>query len=327
MLNRKPRIKCTVYGGKIGWYLRKHFSNITSNAYLKWQYQVRKQLFNTYIREFWKHYSENQILPPCLISIETINRCNGVCSFCPANKNAESRPFQKMDKFLFYKIIDDLKGMKYDGYLNLYVNNEPFMDTRIEDWYIYAKQQLPDAKMLLYTNGTLLTKERFERVIPVIDKCIINNYSDTLVLQENIKEILHLVKNDHKYWDKDITVQIRYCKEILTNRAGSAPNKSQKARNHMLCIMPFTDLTIYPNGNIGLCCSDALEKTNYGNLKEKSVAEIWTGEEFYMLRELIGKDRSRYFFCKGCDFVDAGIRNDFMKRVLRNEYTKGSKKI
>ncbi len=73
-----------------------------------------------------------------------------------------------MDKFLFYKIIDDLKEMKYDGYLNLYVNNEPFMDTRIEDWYIYAKQQLPDAKMLLYTNGTLLTKERFERVIPVL---------------------------------------------------------------------------------------------------------------------------------------------------------------
>ena len=71
-----------------------------------------------------------------MILIETLNRCNGVCLFCSANKNAESRPFQKMDKFLFYKIIDDLKEMKYDGYLNLYVNNEPFMDTRIEDRYI-----------------------------------------------------------------------------------------------------------------------------------------------------------------------------------------------
>ena len=33
--------------------------------------------------------------------------------------------------------------------------------------------------------------------------------------------------------------------------------------------MPFTDFTIYPNGDVGLCCSDALEKTKYGNVRNQ----------------------------------------------------------
>ena len=104
------------------------------------------------------------------------------------------------------------------------------------------------------------------KIIPVIDKCIINNYSENLVLHENVKDILNLVNEEKQYWEKDITIQIRYINEVLTNRAGVAPNKAKKAKRHMVCIMPYTDVTIYPDGTVGLCCSDALEKTNYGNL-------------------------------------------------------------
>ena len=221
-----------------------------------------------------------------------------------------------MDEELFRKIIEELSRLNYDGYLNLYVNNEPFMDSRIEDWYRYAKEHLPNAKMLLYTNGTFITKERFEKIIPYIDKMIINNYSETLSLHKNIKELYTLVKAKSEYWDKDITIQIRYIKEILTNRAGSAPNKSHKKRNSKICIMPFTDFTIFPDGTVGLCCNDALEKTNYGNLKDKTLIEIWTSAQYKNLRKIIGSNRDEYVFCQGCDFVDAGIRNSFMKARL-----------
>ena len=315
-MESKAKIKCITYGGRLGWFLRKHFSRYTSRAYLELQYYLREKLFIEYINIFNKRMEDSQPILPCLISIETINRCNSTCSFCPANRNSDKRPFAKMDEALFKKIIGELADLKYDGYLNLYVNNEPFMDTRIEEWYKYASEMLPNARMLLYTNGTLITEERFKSVIPYIDKMIINNYSEDLNLHENIKTIYELVKTTPDYWEKDITIQIRYIKEILTNRAGTAPNNNRKRNSGKICIMPFTDFTIYPNGDVGLCCSDALEKTKYGNVRNQGLYEIWTSEIYRKLRDIIGHNRDDYDFCEGCDFVDAGIRNTFMKNKI-----------
>ncbi len=312
-------IKCTTYGGKIGWFLRKHFSRYTSWAYLQMQYLLRIKKYNEYIKFFYKLESDNQIPLPCLISIETINRCNSTCGFCPASKDNESRPFMKMDEKLFYKIIEELSELNYEGYLNLYVNNEPFMDVRIVDWYKYAKEKLPKAKMLLYTNGLLLDIDKFVKICPYIDKMVINNYSDDLRLHSNIEKLYSFIKDKDEYKNKDISIQIRYIKEILTNRAGAAPNKGWKKSVHMPCIMPFTDFTVYPNGIVGLCCSDALEKTNFGDINNQSIYEIWVSDKYKLLRNKIGSDRETYNFCKGCDFVDAGIRNDFIDARLKNK--------
>lgn len=310
-------VKCVTYGGRAGWFLRKHFSKYTSELYLGVQYYLRKHLFSQYIDTFNRNVHKEGKYLPCLISVETINRCNSTCSFCPANCKADTRPFQKMEESLFHKIIKELSELNYSGYLNLYVNNEPLMDKRIEAWYGYAREHLPNAKMLLYTNGLLLTKERFNKLIPNIDKMIINNYSEKLELHKNVKELFGYIKSEPGLSQKDITIQIRYIKEILTNRAGESPNKAAKRIIRKVCIMPFTDFTIYPDGRVGLCCSDALEKTCYGNIKDSSIKEIWYGDVYKLLREKIGKDRSLYNFCKECDFVDAGIRNGFMKEMLK----------
>ena len=45
------------------------------------------------------------------VEIETINRCNGVCAFCPVNINNDSRVFSIMQEELFEKIIDELAEM------------------------------------------------------------------------------------------------------------------------------------------------------------------------------------------------------------------------
>lgn len=308
-------VRCVTYGGRLGWFLRKHFSRMTSDAYLNAQYLMRKNLYRNYINYF--NQKEPEEIPlPCLVSIETVNRCNSTCSFCSANRNQESRPYQKMSEELFYKIIEELEEMEYNGYLNLYVNNEPLIDNRIEKWYQYAKEKLPHAKMLLYTNGLLLTIDRFRNLTPHIDKMIINNYSETLKLHDNIQAIYKIIKKDPVYKGKDITIQIRYINEVLTNRAGNAPNKQRTRSIHRECIMPYTDITIYPNGTLGLCCSDVLEKTNLGNVNDKKIIDIWRDIPYKKVRKLLETDRENFEFCKGCDFFDAGIRNIFIKRCL-----------
>ena len=68
---------------------------------------------------------------PQVVEIETINKCNSTCGFCPVNRFADPRPLQRMPELLFAKIIDDLAGLGFRGTLHLFSNNEPFLDKRI----------------------------------------------------------------------------------------------------------------------------------------------------------------------------------------------------
>ena len=116
-------VKFHNFGGVIGWNLQKRFPKLSSESYLKLQFLTRNKLQKRFIEYFLKGEEPPM---PLVVNIETINRCNSTCSFCTANKNAEKRPYKKMDEKLFYKIIDQLRDWGYKGHLTLYGNNEPF---------------------------------------------------------------------------------------------------------------------------------------------------------------------------------------------------------
>jgi len=113
---------------------------------------------------------------PHAIEIETINKCNSTCSFCPVNRFADTRPLARMPEELFRKIIDDLASHRYSGLLALYSNNEPFLDKRIFDFAAYARRVLPQATISIFTNGSALDIAKVERILPSLDILRINNY-------------------------------------------------------------------------------------------------------------------------------------------------------
>lgn len=169
----------------------------------------------------------------------------------------------------------------------------------------------------MFTNGTLLSIEKLEQLSENLDVLIINNYSNAYRLSEKNREIYKYVKkNPVKFKNIKITINRRYTDEILATRAGNAPNKRMKNNNVVSpCIYPYTDMTIYPDGKIGLCCNDCYEVTDYGNVLEESLEAIWKNEKFRQVRELMKKGRSNFLFCKECDVVDTGFREDLIKNV------------
>ena len=66
-----------------------------------------------------------------------------------------------MSEELFKKIISELSHINYSGYLSLFSNNEPFLDERIINFAKYARENLKNAELSIWTNGTLLTFEKF----------------------------------------------------------------------------------------------------------------------------------------------------------------------
>ena len=306
-------IKINSYGGIITWCFRKKFSQYTSKMALETAAKLYKNKTNKYIKKFGE--AENKPLFK-IVNIETINRCNGRCAFCPANVKAEKRELKRMDESVFRSIVDQLYELNWKGQIFLNVNNEPLLDDNIFQYARYVKERLGEnVSLAMFTNGTMLTIEKLERLAPYLNILIINNYSQKYSLNENNKKIYHYVKKNHKKFDNlHITINRRYSEEILATRAGNAPNKKKKNNNvNTPCIYPYVDLTIFPDGKVGLCCNDCFEVTDYGNVINQSLVEIWLGDRFATVRKQLEKGRQNFEFCKECDVVDTGFREKIIE--------------
>jgi len=296
------------FGGRLGFYLQGLFPVFAGKTYYKLQTLLRKRKISQYINRCMS------FPPPIIMNIETINRCNGKCSFCPANIKDETRPFKLMDDKLFEKILSELEAINYSGVLSLFVNNEPFLDKRMPDMLKEARKRLPDAEILIQTNGTMLTAEKLNAIANSVDFLLINNYSNSYELTESSKMIYEYIKNNPEVFkNTNVTIDRRYVNAILSNRAGASPNHAEtKKVIHDPCILPLTDFTIFSNGVVGICCNDAREKTNYGNLNNQSILDLLRDEKVVELKKAVTQDRSNYSFCKYCDFIDSGARTNYI---------------
>lgn len=240
------------------------------------------------------------------VEIETINRCNGTCSFCPINKNIDPRPKAVMEWGMFESIIEQLKEINYSGRLALFSNNEPLLDDRIIEWNKYARRELPNARMHLFTNGTLMTLDKFNTLVEILDELIIDNYHQELKLIKPCVEIVDYCK-EHPEITKKVTIVLRKPQEILTSRGGNAPNRhdiGNYAKDR--CVLPFKQLVIRPDGKISLCCNDAIGKYTLGDLTKESLTDIWYGPRFQMVRKCLYEGRENWGNCKECDNFSVG---------------------
>ncbi len=311
-------VKINNFMGRFGWNMRKYFPKLSSGAYLALQFMTRRKEQKLYCDYF---LGAEETPKPNVVNIETINRCNSTCAFCTANIHAEKRPLRRIDEDLYRSIIDQLADWDYEGHLTLYGNNEPLLDPRIVEFHKYAREKLPKSFIFMSTNGLILSREKLDEIKPYVDQIIINNYCEDMKLHKNIQEIYdYVTAHPEEYADVEILIQMRYLKEVLTNRAGSAPNK--KATQKVIketCLLPFTDMWIMPNGKIGLCCCDNYETTDFADLTKVSLKEGWESEKFTAVRKKIAEGRQNVDFCKHCDFIDAGFRMQLVKAILSGD--------
>lgn len=310
-------VKYHNFGGVIGWQLQKHFPMLSSDSYLKLQRSSRNQLQQKYIEYF---LSTDEPPMPLVVNLETINRCNSTCSFCTANKNAEKRPYKRMEEALFYRIIDQLADWGYTGHLTLYGNNEPFLDTRIVEFHKYCREKLSKSFIFLSSNGLLLNVDKVKEILPYVNQLIINNYCRDMKLHDNVREIYEYAKSHpDEFKDVELLIQMRYMDAVLSNRAGSAPNKTNDVKIiKETCLMPYTDMFIFPDGRMGICCCDNFEATTLADLNTTPLKEAWNSPDYRTLREAIRQSRADYGFCKYCDFIDAGLRMDVVDDTLHH---------
>lgn len=240
------------------------------------------------------------------VEVETINRCNGNCSFCPVNRNDDPRKKAVMSEELFKNIVEQLSEIGYCGRFTTFSNNEPMLDDRIVDFNRYARKKLPNARMHLFTNGTLLTMDRFIALSDVLDELIIDNYQQDLQLIKPCAAIADYC-TQHPELKKKVTIVLRKPQEILTSRGGTAPNRKELTEyGEDRCILPFKQMIIRPDGKVSLCCNDAVGKYTLGDAQSEKLLDIWYNVKFTTVRESLYRGRKEWGNCRFCDNFSMG---------------------
>ena len=281
-------------------YLRFLFHKALPGSFRQKIYTIPYSFF---IRKFMKNVDIDNMPLFSYIEIETINRCNGKCAFCPVNANEKQRPYAKMTAELFHSIVDQLSELDYSGEIHLFSNNEPFLDPRIIEFAKYTREKVPKAYISIYTNGSLLNIAKVDEISKYLDLMVIDNYSENEEMPENLKEIKAHCEKEGGIQER-VQFDQRDPNELLSSRGGQAPNKKSTSLAGVKrgCIYPYRQMVIRPDGRCSLCCNDALGKYTLGNTNNQSLKEIWYSDKYRRLRRLMKKyGRERLTLCDSCD--------------------------
>lgn len=252
-----------------------------------------------------------------LVQIETLNRCNNDCNFCPVSVGNDIRKYHKMSDELFHKVINDLYNINYKGMISLFDNNEPFLDKRILKFFKIAKDKLPKAFHYIMTNGLIVTLDDYIEACKYLNMFLIDNYNNDGELNPNTKIIYDFCIKNPEY-NKKTVILMRSKNEILTSRAGNSPNrKGSLSRTPYLCTLPLWQFHVRPDGKISLCCCDAYGQMTLGDLNKNTIKEVWNSKLFNKLQKKLLNGRDAISICQYCDYVDDINRT--YKKCVKNE--------
>jgi molybdenum cofactor biosynthesis enzyme MoaA len=272
------------------------------------------------------------------VAIETTNNCNAICDFCP--NNAMQRDRTEMSDELFEKIIDDCTQFPLAA-IEPFLNGEPFMDRQIIPRLRLIRRKLPETKLRLYTNGTLLTPKRIAELSGIgIDHLYISlNTLDTarykkvmgLSLRRTLENIHHLCEPGRRDGlTRRITIRmtrmpdiplseqrafVRFCRELDARPFIVGPFNYKGEISSGLPVPNFpcehiTRVDILSNGRVALCCMDHEGQFSWGDVNDQSVLEIYRGERACYFREMLRTGRRRQTApCDVCNVFWPSLEN------------------
>lgn len=268
-----------------------------------------------------KSLSESVYLDyPLIIHLETLALCSAACNFCPYP--TLSRKGERMNDSLIDKILSDLKDIPSEVSFQLapFKVNEPFLDTRLIPLLKKVNQCLPNARLLLYSNGSPITEAKaleLNKLENIVYLCIsLNEYRPEVYTQvmhlpwertwERL-QMLHRLKAEGKL-HFDIMLSrvgdssqhdihfVHWCVKNLPlfksgffsrgewlNQVSNLEPSSQIVPD-VGCVRWF-ELSITATGEVAFCCMDGQAEWVLGDVRKEHLLEIYNRPAFRRLRE------------------------------------------
>ena len=263
---------------------------------------------------------------PRLLSVETVSTCNARCVFCPhplLDKNASS---ETMADATFERVIREAAQHDELEVLTLSFQNEPLTDPNLFARIATVRALAPRLKVCIVTNGALLYGHRLEALLanpPDLIKISVNGitaeeHEATMVglkfdrVIANIEALIARTRGSaipdlqintvfteaaaatglrrlREFWDaKGIRLHVMN----LENRAGvlqplQGALSTQEWNVRSWCRRPEEQLSVWPNGDVALCCADWTKEVVLGNVNSMSLRDIWHGRTLSYYRSVL----------------------------------------
>lgn len=291
---------------------------------------------------------------PKYFTIETCNNCNAHCIMCPKGIKG-TKSIQLMEDALFDKIVEEIrKYSEWIEMICLNSDGEPLLDRDIAG-KIRRLKSVGIKHINISTNAQLLTPERIQELLESgLDDIRISldgytkqtfekirrglNYD---IVKENVLNLIHM--RDISYSNMDIRIRMVELDENVDEREGwlrywraqtGDRDKVQLMPMHTWsgkiadekreqiefysdkpCVSVFSSFTINYDGKVQLCDSDIEQQEIMGDVKEKSIKEIWQGEKFEAVRRWhANAARNNVKICQGCDHWSRIFKENISKK-------------
>jgi hypothetical protein len=157
---------------------------------------------------------------------------------------------------------------------------------------VYEKtmQGLSYEDTLLNINTFLETKRKMNKVKPKV--------TVTMVETEWINPERDKIMN---YWDKrDVSIHIQPLENRTQKQITNRGLNLNEWKPYLWCKRLFSQAYILYNGDMVLCCADWERTTILGNVKEKSIAEVWNGKKALFIRKKFLSGTTKDLLCHSC---------------------------
>lgn len=263
---------------------------------------------------------------PIHLDIEITRVCDLRCPHCfrtQALNEGTLGPFGHMSFDLFKKIIDEgaekgLCSVKFN-YLG-----EPLLHPKCSEMVRYAKDK-GILEVMFNTNAVTLSERKSRKLIEAgLDKIIfsfdahdkelfeklrlgakyevvvenilrfqrIRNemgslFPVTRVSMVRMRDNLHQVESFHEFWeDKIDLVSVVDYQNPLGHDKTDRTSSEQDQKTFFACSQLWQRLFIWWDGSFHLCCGDYEGAIELGNVKDRTVEEVWLGPTFQRIRRL-----------------------------------------
>lgn len=277
---------------------------------------------------------------PSVILIDTVNTCNLKCSMCVHKDMKRKKSFMPWE--IFTKVIDEVALKNPKARIWMVFFGDPFMRVRFKptifDMVKYAKDKGCE-DVVLNTNACLMDETNMKKIIEAgIDALYIGldgfsekTYSENRVggdydiTKANVLGLLKYVKENNltkpqvytqfvemdnniherdafvEYWTKQgAHVKIR----PMVTWIGKIERKvmAEPLPNRKACSWAMNTMVIAEDGQVANCACDLDVEYSFGNIKERSLENIWNNE-MLAFREKHIEERfdELHSLCKNCD--------------------------
>ncbi len=265
-----------------------------------------------------------------IVELNIYGACNRRCSFCPvSDPTFYTNKHEGMSIELFTTLMEQLRNLNYEDTILISAFSEPFLNKNLPKLVQINKRILPKAHLEINTNGDVFQKKT-EKLTQLFDQGLDtvtisvydgpSEYAKFLQMRDNLKLTNQQFVVRRRYYDK----QEDNYGIVFSNRAGKADVSAYQAdqiqeplpmKRH--CFYPFYQTLIDYNGDMILCPHDWGKEYVVGNIKEKTIWELWISKKYEAARKLLAEKNRNFKPCNQCN-----VRGDLIGRPNFDQWIK-----